>query len=219
MARRKAARTRTPLSRERIVKAALELVDAQGLEALSMRRLGAALGIEAMSLYSHFRDKDELLDGVQEAILEGLAPGPRRGSWREQLTRAAQQFRGALAAHRRAMPLFATRPAFTPRAMRHVEPSLQLLKEAGLSDVETLYAFDALTTFIVGHALSQWGDVRHDTPEQYLVQQLAGLSRLPPEQFPTVAALLPGMSRFRFDDSFAFGLRCVFDGIEASLRL
>lgn len=214
MPRRPVARKGSPLTRERIIRASLELVDEHGLDALTMRRLGAELGVEAMSLYSHFRNKEELLDGVQEAVLDELEVAPRRGGWRAQLTRAAHGYRNALGAHPAVMPLFASRQLFTRAAMRHIEPMMESLAEAGLAGLECIYAVDLLTTFVVGHALGQWGDPRRAPGETFLAGHLAGLAQLPPAQFPMLADLLPRAAEFDFDDSFEFGLRCVLDGLE-----
>ncbi len=216
MPRRRARVREGPLTREAIVRAALALVDEAGLDALSMRRLGAALGVEAMSLYSHFRDKEELLDGVQEAVLGEIDPDLGRGDWRERLARAGRAFRRALERHPNALPLFATRIVHTPRAMALVEKALVELKRAGLSDLHAIYAFDAVTCFIIAHAMAQWGG-RH-TDAQLVAHELSRLAELPPEQFPTMAGMLPALAGYSFDDGFELGLQCVLEGIAQHAR-
>ncbi len=216
MARR--AERRTPLSRERILQAALALVDRHGLEALSMRRLGAELGVEAMSLYRHFQNKEALLDGLQEAVLGELEPVPTRSGWRTALARASHAYRKVLAAHTAVMPLFASRQLFSAGVMRHIEPSMAVLVEAGLSGAESVYAVEAITSYVVGHAMGQWGDPRTRDGGQFLSLQLRQLSELPAEQFPLVAALLPTLASHDFDKSFALGLDALLDGLEARLK-
>src|SRR5215470_18493570 len=98
---------RIPLSRERIITAAVAIVDEQGLEGLSMRKLGAALGVEAMSLYNHIANKDALLDGIHERILVCLELPPHARTWQAFVHHQALELHGALLAHPHAIPLFA----------------------------------------------------------------------------------------------------------------
>src|SRR4051812_32385650 len=105
------------LTRERVCAEALALVDEEGLEALSMRRLGARLGVEAMSLYRHVRDKADLLDALHAAVLGGLQAELHKGDWRELLNNLARALRKALLSHPHVVPLFATRPVRAPEAL------------------------------------------------------------------------------------------------------
>src|SRR5512144_1887431 len=98
------------LSRERVCKEALALVDEEGLEALSMRRLGARLGVEAMSLYRHVRNKADLLDALHAAVLGGLEPAVSDDGWRPLLAGMVRALHAALVAHPHVLPLFTTRP-------------------------------------------------------------------------------------------------------------
>lgn len=215
--RRSSGRGRA-LSRDRIVQCALHIVDEEGLEALTMRRLGAALGVEAMSLYGHVQNKEALLDLVQEAVLAELEEVPAEGDWRTRLRHAAHAYRNVLGRHPNALPLFATRWVRTPQAIAVVEVVLEVLRKAGLSELDCAYAFDAFTAYVVGQAFSQWGDRRRLTPEQFVEEHVGALSQLPPERFPTVAAVLPGLQHFDFEANFTFGLECLLDGLAARLR-
>src|SRR5579871_4325912 len=118
---------RVPLSQERVLRAALEIVDRDGLEALSMRRLGAELGVEAMSLYNHVPSKAVLLDGIYEQILEETGKPRARGTWLDQARHQARALRRALLAHPNAVSLFATRSAATPAALARLEVELAIL--------------------------------------------------------------------------------------------
>ena len=115
-------RARRPLTRARILTAALRLVDREGLEALSMRRLGQALGVEAMSLYNHVPNKAAVLDGLVELLLGELEiPGPEAGDWWERIRRIAHSYRRSAHAHPHAFPLAVTRPYNTPATLRQLE--------------------------------------------------------------------------------------------------
>src|SRR3954470_15957682 len=118
MARRRKAKPQT-LSRERVCTEALALVDDEGLEALSMRRLGARLGVEAMSLYRHVRNKADLLDSLHSAVLTDLPPlrAADIEDWRSLLSALAHGLRKALLRHPNVVALFATRPVRTPEAV------------------------------------------------------------------------------------------------------
>src|SRR5689334_12674118 len=112
-----AAPTRTPLSRDRVAAAALELIDREGLDSLSMRKLGAALGVEAMSLYNHVDNKDDLLDAVSEMlhreILAGYDP-PASGNWQERARSMAFSYWHLAQAHPNAFAIVGSRPVSSP---------------------------------------------------------------------------------------------------------
>ena len=148
------------LSREGIVEAAIELIDAEGIEALSMRALGRACGVEAMSLYRYVANKDELLDAVQEGIVAQMQLPPRGAKARKKclayVEAAARELRRVLAEHPRAIPLF-VRPAATAGALTALEQVWRALTDAGFDDADALRALQALLAFVVGQALWQYG--------------------------------------------------------------
>lgn len=155
------------LSRESIVEAAIELIDAEGIEALSMRALGRACGVEAMSLYRYVANKDELLDAVQEGIVAQMQLPPRGAKPRKPrqparqeclayVEAAARELRRVLAEHPRAIPLF-VRPAATAGALTALEQVWRALTDAGFDDADALRALQALLAFVVGQALWQYG--------------------------------------------------------------
>ena len=194
-----------PLSRRRILQAALELIDGEGLEGLSMRRVGQALQVEAMSLYHHVKDKAALLDGVYELILEPLAQPPAATSWVLALKAYALAFREALQAHPHAMPLFASRPAFTPASLAHVEGALALLRRAGFSPPASLQAFNILVAFVVGHALSSRPLEADSTNPDY--------SALDAKSFPHLLEAAPHMETNDLEAEFELGLDLLLKGL------
>ena len=203
------AAKRKPVTREKVLEAAFEVVQREGLEALSMRRVGEAVGVEAMSLYNHVDGKAALLDGLFEGVLAKPPPPPTRkaGSWQAAVRERATSLRAVLLAHPRFLPLFASRPAVTPASIAHVEFVLQVLADAGFSPGDALKALEAVVAFVVGHALSSAASV----PTAEAPRPRYEL--LDPALFPRVrhmARLLDGHSG---DDEFRFGLDCFLDGL------
>ena len=139
------------LSRERVLTAALTIVDAEGLGALSMRRLGRALGVEAMSLYRHVRNKSDLLDAVHDHVLSQMVVPRRGGRWRRDAAAMALAFRDVLYEHANAIPLFLERPAVTAGSLAHFERGLAILVDAGLEPLDALRVFQAIYALVVGH--------------------------------------------------------------------
>jgi AcrR family transcriptional regulator len=144
------------LTRERVLEAAVSLVDREGLDALTMRRLAEVLGVEAMSLYRHVASKSDLLDGVHEMILGELVVPELKGPWRSVLRELARAFRRVLEAHPNAVLIFATRPAITPASVELVERVVAVLDRAGFGR-DAVHAFQAGVTFVIGQTLFRLG--------------------------------------------------------------
>lgn len=155
---------RVPLSRDRILEAALTYIESDGLAGLSMRRLGAALGVEAMSLYRYVEGREVLLDGVVESMVASMEfdsdvlQEPENG-WQDFLQRLAHGIRRVALAHPKAFPLVASRPTEAPwlrpplRSLRWVEYFLAGLTQEGFSDTAAVRAYRAFTSFLLGHLL------------------------------------------------------------------
>jgi AcrR family transcriptional regulator len=155
---RRGAGERAGLTRSQVLDAALDLTDRHGPEALSMRKLGAELGVEAMTLYHYVASKDALLDGMVERVLE-LSSLPQAGDqpWDAALREYAEKLRATLLGHPGVLPLALTRPAATPQSLRAVESGLRVLTGAGFGLGAALDALNALTIFVVGHAAAEVG--------------------------------------------------------------
>ncbi|MFT3774988.1 MAG: TetR/AcrR family transcriptional regulator C-terminal domain-containing protein [Minicystis sp.] len=200
---------RAPLSRERVLATALAIVDAEGLDALTMRRLGSELGVEAMSLYHHVPGKAALLDGLHEAILGEMA-APRRGrDWVETLRGMARSFRRVLLAHPRALPIFGARPAVTEASLRHVEAALAVLRGAGLSARDSVSAFQVIVAFVVGHALAEVGPILGGEPAD------PRYATLDPESFPHLSGVVAELGEHDVEAEFEFGLDLLLTGLRA----
>lgn len=199
-----------PLSRDRILAAALAIVDREGLAALSMRRVAEAVGVEAMSLYHHVANKAALLDGVFELVLAELPPWRRGGGWRAELRARSLDLRGVLRAHPNALPLFATRPAVTPAAIAHLEAGLEALRSAGLPIGDALATFQVLLAYVVGHAIASYA--AHDADAA-----APDYAALPASAFPRVHEVAAAGER-DLEAEFAIGLDAMLDGLERRRR-
>ncbi|MWA09550.1 TetR/AcrR family transcriptional regulator [Streptomyces sp. BA2] len=185
------------LSRERVLATALEVVDRDGLSGLSMRKLGAELGVEAMALYRYAAGKGALLDGLVEAFcqeLEGdLAAKPRADDWRRELHRIALATYGVALRHPNMVPLLATRLLSTPLArrpaavLRSDERVLALLHDAGLGDRRTVQVHRAFTAWLLGYLLVELRAMDDEPGEQDPAFRL-GLHRMPAQEFPRLRA-------------------------------
>lgn len=142
------------LTRAAVLRAALALADREGLKALSMRRLGAELDVEAMTIYHHVPNKDALLDGLVEQLVATIAPPVFETPWRDGIRRYALDLRAALLAHPNLVPLIASRPAITAQNLQVMETALEGLRSAGLAPADALDVIYAVTGFVVGQLVT-----------------------------------------------------------------
>ncbi|RJL35467.1 TetR/AcrR family transcriptional regulator [Bailinhaonella thermotolerans] len=146
------------VTREQIVTAAIDLLDAQGLDALTMRALGAHLGVAAMSLYRHVPGRDAVLSAIVNRLvadaLTGLDPGP---TWTEAVTGFATAYRRMLLAHPHAVPLLATHPVDVETALPLLRGVLGRFTAAGIAQDDALITIQSVGVYVLGHALAQVG--------------------------------------------------------------
>lgn len=202
---------RQPLTRERIVRAALELIDEAGLGALTMRRLGSALGVEAMSLYKHVANKDAILDGVRELLLadfaESLPSDPGVG-WRDDLARFARAYRALGRAHPEAFGLLASAPGRAYVAGGDIaEPGLQRLVDAGLDRETAIRAQRSVVRYVLGTSLLE--RAAEDAPPPVPPEEMEALAT----SRPLVGALMRSLGPESDDPQFTFGLEMLLAGI------
>ncbi|MGW2421809.1 TetR/AcrR family transcriptional regulator C-terminal domain-containing protein [Streptomyces sp. NPDC001709] len=147
---------RVGLSRQRILDAALDLVDRRGLKALTMRSLGEQLDVEAMTLYHYVPNKDALLDGLVEQVFKAAAPAMDGSSdWQAALRAYAKALREGLLRHPAILPLVSSRPAVTPATLDDIEACLRMLTDNGFPLGRALHALNALSVFAIGHAVME----------------------------------------------------------------
>ncbi|WP_338930668.1 TetR/AcrR family transcriptional regulator C-terminal domain-containing protein [Streptomyces netropsis] len=203
VARKRTRGERAGLSRDSVLDAALELVDRDGLGALTMRGLGAELGVEAMTLYHYVPNKQALLGGLVERVFTGALPWAEDGCpWRASLRAYAETLRTTLLRHPGVLPLVAGRPAVTPGTLHAVERALRTLRAAGFPLGRALDVVNSLSVFVVGHAAAEAavGPVNKTAGPG----STTDLARLDPAEFPLISeAVRSGegvddAARFRF---------------------
>lgn len=209
---------REPLSTERVLGAALTLADAAGTEALTMRRLGQELGVEAMSLYKHVPNKDAILDGIVDLVVgEIVLPHPRDG-WKSAMRRRGISAHQVLMRHRWACPLLMSR-VNTGRAMiAYVDATLGALRSAGFSVPLADHAWNAMDSHIYGHTMQRL--MSPIDPQDYGEAARQHGPKLTPDAHPHLTELATEVAEGRYDGmvDVAFGLELILDGLERLLN-
>ena len=212
------------LSRELVLAKALQLVDAEGLDALTMRRLGQELGRDPMSLYRYAENRAALLDGVSELVLNELSIQPEDPDWKAQLRHIAHNLRMLALQHPNVVPLLVTRPLSTPLGLRPLgtlrplEQILSLLIGAGFSPADALHVYRAYYGFLYGHILNELQEFVVDPEENEALLRL-GLHRLPAKEFPRLRALAPALAEYDGSAELDQGVTILLSGLEAQLSL
>ena len=213
---------RVPLTRQRVLAAALRLVDDEGLDALTRRRLGQELGRDAMTLYRHAPDKAALLDGIVELVLDELDIPDGGQDWQTQLARTAHDFRRLALAHPHVLGLIVTRPLATPLGLRPLgtlrplERLLAVLTDAGFAPALALKVYRLYIGFLHGHLLTELQELVAD-PEETIDLLRLGLHRLPPREFPLLRSLATELATYDGAAELDQGLAVLFAGLESQL--
>lgn len=204
--------------------AAIALIDADGIQALSMRKLGAELGVQAMAVYHYFAGREELIDGIVETIVDQLHTDPQLQAetdhWEEYLYRLAFGVRRIALAHPQVFPLIATRPPAAPwvrpplRSLRWTESFLQTLHNHGFSDERAVQTYQTFSSFLLGYLLlevsalgADVGPVAEPDPGPQQASDLDG--------YPLLRHLEPLLSRDRAADQFEEGLEALVERLTA----
>src|SRR5580658_35435 len=210
------------ITRDVVLAAALELIDRDGVDGLSMRRLARALGRDPMILYRHASNKAALLDGVAEAVLAQLKVDSADPDWVGQLRAVARDYRRLALAHPHVVPLLVTRPLATPLALRPpgtlrpLEDVLALLTRAGFSGPDALHIYRALFGFVHGHVLNELQELVEKPDETDDLLRL-GLHRLPIGEFPLLRGLAPVLGGYDGAAELERGLDILLTGLTTTL--
>ena len=211
---------RDPVSRDRAVRVAVALADAGGLESLSMRKLAQELGVEAMSLYYHVKNKDDLIDGMVDLVFDEIVLPSAEAPWRTAMEDRARSARAVWARHPWAISLMRSSPGGA--TLRHLDAVIACLRGAGFSMPMVAHAMSLLDSYVDGFALqeaslplSESGDL--DTATESILAQQQMMSGAFPHLAEMAAThiLKPG---YAYGDEFDFGLGLILDGIDAAHR-
>jgi TetR/AcrR family tetracycline transcriptional repressor len=211
-------RHRPQLSREEVVRAALAIVDREGLEGFSMRKLGRELGVDPMAVYYYFPNKAAVLDGIVDAVNGEVAlPQDRDAPWKTRLRDASHAYRRALRAHPHALPVMSTRPTFSETSRRVLEGTAAILCDAGFPPAEALEIVGVLGGYLIGVTLAEVGVQPGGIPDPTQEEVLEQARRLPPEEFPILRAAFDAGRDWDSDAQFDRGLDLLIAGIESRL--
>ena len=206
---------RTPLNRVRVLEAAVALADRDGIDAVSMRNLGQELGIEAMSLYTHIRGKEDLLDGMVDVVVTEIPIDVEGPDWRTTLRRTILGARTVMLRHRWAARVIETRNAPGPATLSYMETVAGIIRDGGFTVDLTHHAMHVLGSRVQGFSQDLYDDSGVPDPEAAaaFAAQLA-------ETYPNIAAIATaashegGLGGCDDDYEFAFGLDLILDGLE-----
>jgi len=210
---------RVPLSRDRVLRAALALLDRGGMESLTMRRLGQELGVEAMALYRHVANKDDIVDGMVDLVFSEIELPPVEANWKTAMRKRAISVREALSRHRWAIGLMESRSNPGPANLRHHDAVIGNLRAAGFDMPMAAHAYSLLDSYVYGFAQTQMNLPFESSQEMADVAQ-GILQPFPINAYPNLAAFItehamrPG---YDYGDEFEWGLDVILGGLESAL--
>jgi AcrR family transcriptional regulator len=215
------AKKRTPLSRERVLRAAIALADERGVAELTMRKLAGELGVEAMSLYNHVANKGDLLDGMIDIVFGEIEAPAAGGDWKAEMRKRAVSTRDALRRHPWAVGEMEGRTSHGPSNLRVHDAVLGCLRAAGFSIEMTVHAMSVQDAYIYGFALQQT-DMSSQTPEDFAAEAQRQMVEYEPMlgDYPHLVEVVGGYvatAGYDYDSEFLFGLDVILDGLERLL--
>jgi AcrR family transcriptional regulator len=211
-----AARRRTPLTRKRVLQTAVKRADQGGIESLSMRKLGQELGVEAMALYHHFANKDDLVDGMVDLVFGQIELPASTRDWRTAMRQRAIAVRDALLRHRWAVGLMESRRRPGPANLRHHDAVIGSLRAGGFDIGMAAHAYSVLDSYIYGFALTKM-NLPFETSDDVADVAESMLEPFPPDEYPHMVEILtdhvmkPG---YDYGEEFEYGLDLILDGLE-----
>ncbi len=209
------ADSRAPLSRERVLRAAIDLADESGLDAFTMRKLGQRLGVEAMSLYNHVANKDDILDGMLDLVVGEIDLPTGDVDWRVAMRRRAASAREVFERHPWASALNDSRESSGPGRLHYFDWVIGTLRRAGFSVELAVHAFSAIDSYIYGFGRQQLNVAAGEGTAEESAQAI--LSAIPAGEFPYLAEVITDfVLNVGYDEKvdFEFGLGLILDGLE-----
>jgi AcrR family transcriptional regulator len=203
------------LTRGRILRAAVRLLDREGAERLTIRRLAAELGVAPMSLYNHVPGKAALLDGVIGCVLgEMRVPEGHDGYWADNVRTLLVEFRQVVLKHPNVVPLLVSRPPLTPQALRPIEVGLEALRCAGFDGETTAHVYRLLAGWVIGFVLLEVSGFFHAA---HIAVESLGLEPEVIAAFPRIRELSPHLLEWDSDREFGIGLDFILSGVKAKI--
>jgi AcrR family transcriptional regulator len=205
---------RETLTRERVLRAALVLADERGIDALSMRELGRHLGVDAMTLYNHVDNKDDLLNGIVDMVVGEIDLPPGDGDWSEVMRIRARSAQAVFGRHPWASQLLDSRTSSGPERLRYFDWVIGTLRRAGFTVDEALHAYSALDAYIYGFARQQANVSSGEPSSPETAQQM--LAEIPTDQFPHLTEVITHyihQGGYDPDADFDFGLTLILDSL------
>jgi AcrR family transcriptional regulator len=209
--------TRVPLTKTRVLEAAVALADRDGIDALSMRKLGQELGVEGMALYRHVRDKEAILDGIVDVVMGEVAGPEPSPDWKAGLRALALASRAVMLRHPWAPAVIVSRPDVGPATLRHIDRVLGLLDAAGFSLDMAHHALHVFGSRVFGFTQDPFNDTTDVRPDPERAAAIAqGLAAVYPNvgKLAMAASHDGGLGGCDDDFEFAFGLDLILDGLE-----
>jgi AcrR family transcriptional regulator len=213
------AASRAPVNRGRALESALAVADSEGLQAVTMRRLARELGVEAASLYHYVSGKDEILDGLVDAVSAEIELPSRADGWRAGIRRRAHNTRAVLRRHPWAVALMASRTTPGPATLRLLDGGIGSFRESGFSVQAAAHAISAVDSYVHGFVLQEV-NLPFRNESELAAMTGAIMDEFPRSDFPylfelTIEHVLrPG---YEYGNEFDVGLEVVLDGIDATL--
>jgi AcrR family transcriptional regulator len=211
--------SRVPLTRERVLQAAVDIADRDGLGALTMRRLGGELGVEAMSLYKHVTNKEDVLDGIIELVVGDIETPLAGADWKEAMRRRAISARDVLGRHSWAIGLLEARGSKGPTTLRYLDAILGNLRSAGFSMQNAVHAFWLLDSFVYGHVIQETS--MPVGPKEVTESTGSILEQVTMDEYPHLVEVGEHAlrSEYSFDTEFEFSLDLILDALEQTAKL
>lgn len=209
------AGSRTPLTPERIVEAAVAVADRSGIGAVSMRNVGKELGVEAMSLYHHIANKEALLDALVDWVFDGIDLPEEDEPWRAAIRRRSVSARARLAAHPWGVGLIESRRAPGAALLRHLDTVLGALRRGGFSLADAAHAFSVVDAYVYGFVITEV-NLPFQAPDEVEAVAAAIAEAMPDGAYPHLAELISDhalLPDYDYREEFAFGLDLILDGL------
>ncbi|GAA5509402.1 TetR/AcrR family transcriptional regulator [Novipirellula caenicola] len=217
--REKAGKKRkVSLSKETVLRTAIQFANQHGIESLSMRKLGELLGVEAMSLYNHVSSKDAILDGIVDIVAGEIELPELDGDWKNSMRRRAVSAHNVLMRHPWATMLIVSRPNVGPAMLRYVDATIGCLVEAGFSYAMADHAWNAIDSYVYGFTLQKLNFPFQ--PDEYAEVAKAYLPQIPADEYPYLNGMSQEMISGHHDGlhELQFGLDLILDGLERLQR-